>query len=155
MKQSTKLEATNRTHFPDGPRKSLPDLMGTLRMQMCALGVFWICIGLLCAVLAALTSPGSNGLAARAGSNSESTSNILMGLSATWFFVGTMTCLQQVWAVYLGMGLSFLVLLSQLKRMNIWTVLIETAVVYYAYKTIRTAKELAALREEEGIVDNG
>jgi hypothetical protein len=109
------------------------------RTQIVALGAVWIIMALLAV-----------GIGVMAGSvldQDESTAQILLivlGVSGLiWGTLGVFTCLKQMWAVYVGLVLSYLSVIGNLLNFNLCALIIVVVVIIQAHRVIGFARELA------------
>ena len=70
---------------------------------------------------------------------------ILLAITGlVWFAVGVATCLKQMWAVYIGLGISYLSLLGNLTSVNICGLVIVILVIIQGHRVIGFSKTLRA-----------
>lgn len=125
-----------------------PELRGVLikfRQQMTALGGLWTFFGVLTlAAVIALTALSDQ------IPNPELQSifvlAVLGGSSVLWLTVGIATCFKQMWAVYVGLGISYLGLLSNILQLNLCGLAILIAVIIQGHRVLGFAKQLRAAR---------
>ncbi len=119
-------------------------LLKQFRQQIHALGGFWIFIGSVATALCVgllLTQGEILGLQAE---------NVVLLMIAgvagvIWLTVGIASCFKQMWAVYLGLGLSYLSVIGNLINLNICGLVILGAVILQAHRVLGFAKRLQAL----------
>lgn len=111
------------------------------RDQIHALGALWIILGGI-----GLAS-GLFLLTVRAGEVEDSTilAGILIVTGSCWFGLGVATCMKQLWAVYVGLALSYLSLLGNLVKFNVCSLILLVVVILQAHRVIGWAKELRAM----------
>jgi hypothetical protein len=72
---------------------------------------------------------------------------VLIGMTAlglAWLVVGVLTCFKQVGAVYVGLVLSYLALLTQVLTLNVCTSVLLILVVLQAHRVIRWGNQMRA-----------
>src|SRR4051794_18067271 len=93
---------------PDVGRK----MIRKFREQIHALGALWIIIGALAGAIAIVALQGRPDLAARVGGEQQAVLLLVAGMGLVWFVLGVLTCLKQMWAVYVALVLSYVSLLG-------------------------------------------
>jgi hypothetical protein len=66
------------------------------------------------------------------------------GSSAVYLLLGIAACCKQIWAVYVGLVLTYLGLLGQLTQLNVCGLIITAVVLLQAHRVIGFAKKLKA-----------
>src|SRR5436190_22608967 len=102
--------------------RQLGRTLGVFQTQMLGLGAFWIG----CAIIAGSTGLGDSGWLDLDANDPPKHAIMSIGLimaAILWLVSGVMTCFKQMWAVYVGMGLSCVFLLCNL----IWLQLLPIA----------------------------
>lgn len=128
-------QAGNLEHFK---------LLKQFRQQIHALGGFWIFIGSIATALCVglLVTQGE-----LLGMQVENV--VLLAVAGVagviWLTVGIASCFKQIWAVYLGLGLSYLSILGNLINLNICGLIILAAVILQAHRVIGFASRLRRL----------
>ena len=119
-------------------------LLKQFRQQIHALGGFWIFIGSVATALSIfLVATAGNALGMR-GENVVIM--VVIGITGLiWLAVGVATCLKQMWAVYVGLGLSYLSVLGNLINLNICGLIILAAVILQAHRVLGFASRLRFL----------
>ena len=117
-------------------------LVKDFRTQIHALGGFWIFIGCLALALAAFlggTVDPEESPAVAMG--------ILGGLGLVWLSLGVLTCYKQLWAVYVGLVLSYLSLIGNLITLNfnICGLVLLIAAIAQAHRVIGWAKQMTQM----------
>src|SRR5688500_1146495 len=82
-------------------------LLKDFRSQLVALGAFWIIIGGLAAVIGVFATSVLAGQNAAPAALATMTA-IVVGLGLAWITLGVLACLKQIWAVYVGLVLSYI-----------------------------------------------
>lgn len=117
-------------------------LVKDFRTQIHALGAFWIFIGglalALVAFAASLVDPGESPALFMA---------ILGGLGLVWLTLGVLTCCKQLWAVYVGLVLSYLSLIGNLVTLNfnICSLILLIAAIAQAHRVIGWAGQMTRM----------
>ncbi len=113
------------------------------RQQMTALGAVWIFFGSFGMV--------ASGFMLTRSQNLQSNGNIgfvvaifVAIVSIMWFGLGIATCFKQMWAVYVGLGISYLSLLGNLTSLNICGLVIVILVIIQGHRVIGYSKTLLA-----------
>lgn len=130
-----------------GPSSDDPALARKFREQMLALGVLWILIGAGAAGLVWLVVQGNMDLAWTLGGESRLLLIVTAALGGTWLVVGIFTCAKQMWAVYLGLLLSYLSLLGNLIRLNLCSIVVVALVILQAHRVIGWSRQLPKARQ--------
>lgn len=108
-----------------------------------ALGALWIFIGAAAAVLDEISR-----FALTRGNFDENGANVLLAMlgvaGVIWIALGVCACLEQTWALYVGLALSYLSLVSSLFRLQICSLVLLGVVIFQAHRVLRRAKELRA-----------
>jgi hypothetical protein len=132
---SPSYQAGNIEHFK---------LLKQFRQQIHALGGFWIFIGsTTAAVCILLVVTNGDALGLRTGGVAVM---IITGVAAViWFGIGIAACLKQMWAVYVGLGLSYLSVLGNLINLNVCSLVILAVVIIQAHRVIGFASRLRGL----------
>src|SRR5688572_8828191 len=89
---------------PGGAREKR-EMIKKFRDQMHALGAFWIIIGGLAAALGMFVVGGSAGSVGQVGGNAQIVMTVMVVFGVIWILLGVLTCVKQMWAVYVGLGL--------------------------------------------------
>jgi hypothetical protein len=125
------------------PTVAMIKLVKDFRSQIHALGGFWIFIGGLVAVLMVVAS---GTLVGQAGEVDENARLIAMGIffaiGGAWIALGVFTCLKQMWAVYVGLVLSYLSVIGNVINLNVCGLVILAAVIIQAHRVIGWSKQL-------------
>lgn len=144
MSDFNPFEAPSEKYFASG---STPhELHGVLikfRQQMTALGGLWTFFGVLSLVAIIALTALSDQIP-----NPELQSilvlALLSGTSVLWLTVGIATCFKQMWAVYVGLGISYLGLLANMLQLNLCGLAILIVVIIQAHRVLGFAKQLRA-----------
>lgn len=108
------------------------------RDQIHALGAVWLLIGgLMIAVGVASFLGASDGAA-----DDRFMGPVLIGFGAFWLMIGVFALLKHMWAVYVGLVLSYLSLIGNLLRLSVCGVILLLLVIIQAHRVIGWAKEL-------------
>lgn len=116
-------------------------LLKDFRSQIHALGGFWIFIGLVASglgVFAAATMVGGNA----DPTNMSVASVVLVGMGVIWLALGICTLFKQMWAVYVGLVLSYISLVGNILRFNLCGLVILGFVIVQAHRVIGWARNL-------------
>ena len=119
-------------------------LVKQFRQQMHSLGALWIIIGILVALMGyaiemhfrEVREEGQNIL------EQHIMVGILVLAGVAWLGLGVITCLKQIWAVWVGLILSYLMALNSLLSLNICGLVIMGAAIFQAHRVIGWAKEM-------------
>jgi len=115
-------------------------LLKDFRSQIHALGGFWIFIGALAgAVGIFLASAAVNDLEDVEG---LVVLGLILVMSLAWIGLGICTCLKQMWAVYVGLVLSYLSLIGNIINFRICGLVILGIVIVQAHRVISWAGHL-------------
>jgi hypothetical protein len=113
------------------------------RTQIHALGAFWIFIGIVAAGLGLFVTAS---IAPDSGQPRPGVQAImavvLVGFGLAWITLGVLTCVKQIWAVYVGLVLSYLSLISNLLNFNVCGLIIVIAVILQGHRVIGWAGQL-------------
>jgi hypothetical protein len=120
------------------------------REQIHALGGLWILIGGLAGALVVFASAASGGAGAGAGGGITSPlaggGGLLLGvvgaLALFWITLGVFTCMKQMWAVYVGLVLSYISAAGNLIQFNLCGLIILAVVILQAHRVIGWAKQM-------------
>ena len=108
------------------------------RKEIHGLGGFWIFIGTLSLVILFISV--SNDMLNP--DLAEETLFILIPIAIFWIILGICTCLKQMWAVYVGLVLSYLSLLGNIfVNFNVCAIAIVAAAIVQAHRVIKWAGE--------------
>jgi hypothetical protein len=116
------------------------DKLKKFQQQIIALGGLWIILSLLALGLGgfllanpAETPPGSEFLVP-----------ILLVSGVLHLTIGVMSCLKQIWAVYVGLVISYISVIGNLISLNLCALVILAVVIVQAHRVIGWARELKA-----------
>lgn len=116
-------------------------LVKQYRQQMHSLGALWIIIGGLAVILGIVFVANDHGVA-----EDEIVHYVMVGIflvmGSLWLGLGVLTCLKQMWAVYVGLVLSYLMVVNSLISFNLCGIVIIGAAIFQAHRVIGWAKEL-------------
>ena len=151
MSDFNPFEAPSEKYFVSG---STPherhEVLIKFRQQMTALGGLWTFFGVLSLVaviaLTVLSDPIPNP-ELQSFPNPELQSFLVAVLgssSVLWLTVGIATCFKQMWAVYVGLGISYLGLLSSILQLNLCGLAILIVIIIQAHRVLGFAKQLRA-----------
>ena len=87
---------------------------------------------------------GKPDLAARVGGDEQAIFVVIAGMGFIWLALGLLTCLKQMWAVYVALVLSYMSLVSQVLNLNLSGSVILTFVVLQAHRVIGWANQMRA-----------
>jgi hypothetical protein len=119
---------------------ALVKLVKDFRAQIHALGGFWIFIGLL---VGAVSVFGAGAIFDEIeGEGRFVIFAIFLVLSLLWLTLGVLTCLKHIWAVYVGLVLSYLSLIGNVLSMSVCGIVILIAVIIQAHRVIGWASQL-------------
>lgn len=128
----------------ENPKGSLTLLLTKFRQQMAALGAAWVFFGGSGMVASGVMLVRQNNMPM----NDDVGLVVMMILLAiaglVWFTVGIATCLKKMWAVYVGLGISYLSLLGSFASVNICGLVIVILVIIQAHRVIGYSKTLLA-----------
>jgi hypothetical protein len=124
------------------------------RSQMHSLGAFWIIIGLLGTGLIGFqliqTMNATHDADPRAGAAVAAVALtigvIMIGLCLGWVLLGILTCFKQIWAVYVGLVLSYLSVVGNLITLNIIALVILAVAILQAHRVINWAADMKRRR---------
>lgn len=145
MSDFNPFEAPTIDSRPIGnPASEITLVLTKFRQQMTALGAVWIFFG--CFGMAAsgtmLFAPRNMPL------NQDVQLMVVMIalgiLGVVWFGVGIATCLKKMWAVYVGLGISYLSLLGNLSSLNVCGLVIVILVIIQGHRVVGFSKTLLA-----------
>lgn len=108
------------------------------RDQIHALGAVWLLIGGLMIAVGVASFLGAFDGAA----DDRFMGPVLIGFGAFWLTIGVFALLKQMWAVYVGLALSYLSLIGNLLRLSICGAILLLLVIIQAHRVIGWAKEL-------------
>jgi hypothetical protein len=116
-------------------------LLKDFRSQMHALGAYWIVIGGLVLILIGFLATFLD-----TESNVPDAGFLIVfffgGLALMWVVLGVFTCLKQIWAVYIGLVLTYVGLIGNLCSFNICGIVILIVVIMQAHRVIGWAAQL-------------
>lgn len=124
------------------------ELLKRFRQQILALGVLWIIFGVLTLVIGCLLLASNQQLFARAGISPDDamlTGGVLLLISVVWLITGIGSCVKQIWAVYVGLVLSYLGLVNSVLSLNICSGIIALLIIIQAHRVLKFAKQLRQL----------
>ncbi len=110
------------------------------RREIQALGVFWGLIGLLIlAIGLAIMWGGDLG-----GSvyGPPIAGIVFLAIGVAWFTLGVLACLKHLWAVYVGLGLSYVSLVGNLVQLNVCGLVILAVVILQSHRVIGWARQM-------------
>lgn len=111
----------------------------TFRTLMHVLGGFWIVMAIISLLATAFLATGIVDL-------SDSFGVMIVGIvlfsGMLWFGLGVAVCLKQLWAVYVGLVLSYLSAISNLVQMNMCPLVLIVPFIVVAHFAIMKAGEL-------------
>ena len=116
-------------------------LVKDFRSQIHALGAFWIIIG---SVVIGIGAFVSNLLGLGKDPTAVTLGIIFLVMGPAWIALGIMSCLKQMWAVYVGLVLSYLSLIGNVINLNICGAVILLVVIFQAHRVIGWARQLNA-----------
>ena len=119
-------------------------LVRKFREQIHALGALWIFIGTVTAVLAFVGLQGNADVAARVAGNQSALLFVMEVMGIIWLILGVLTCLKQMWAVYVALALSYLSLVGQILNLNVCGGIIVVIVILQAHRVLGWAKQMRA-----------
>jgi len=139
---------TSIAHGHDDQPAVDPEFIKNFREQVHGLGALWIFIGAMACVLVGLTVSVIP-LAKDFAIESSLLLILLTGHALVWIALGVLTCLKQIWAVYVGLVLTYLALLGRfylfLFEPSLWgillTIIFVTAILR-AHRVIRWARQI-------------
>lgn len=118
------------------------ELVQKFRQQIHALGAFWIIIGLLAVGIVTAGLMMGNGIMRPNSQRPLIAFGVVATLGIAWIALGILTCLKKMWAVYVGLGLSYLSAVLQLLSLNVCGVVILILVILQAHRVIGWATKL-------------
>lgn len=115
-------------------------LVKQFRQQMHSLGALWIIIGSLAVIAGTVFAVSARG----AGDDIDQylITGMFVVMGSIWLGLGIMTCLKQMWAVWVGLVLSYLMVLNSLLSLNLCGIVILGAAIFQAHRVIGWAKEM-------------
>ena len=125
---------------PDVNRK----MIRKFREQIHALGALWIFLGSVAGVIGVIALLGNPGLVDRDGDDQQLLLGFIAATGFVWFVLGVLTCLKQMWAVYVALALSYLSMLGQILNLNICGCVILILVILQAHRVIGWASQMRA-----------
>jgi len=114
-------------------------LLKQFRQQIHALGGFWIFIGGL--EMAAAIGVAMSGW----GDTPEEGTLIAIFFGASgaiWLALGIAACFKKLWTVYLGLGLSYLLVVANLLSLNVCVLIVLAVVILQGHRVLGFAKRL-------------
>jgi hypothetical protein len=125
-----------------GHRASAIDstLVKKFRDQMHALGALWIILGSVRVGLSLVALVSKANLSQWSGIDHPAFWTVLGVIGLIDFAIGVLTCLKHVWAVYVGLALTYLSLLS----LNLCAMPIVLIVIFQAHRVIGWARQMRA-----------
>jgi hypothetical protein len=122
-----------------------PGLIKMFRDQAVALGAVWVLLGGVLAAGGGLVSWRA-GRDVRLGVGLDMPTFVvgMAVLGLTWLVLGVLTCLKQVGAVYVGLVLSYLALLTQVLTLNFCGSILLILVILQAHRVIRWGNQMRA-----------
>ncbi len=132
-----------------GKVASSRELLRKFRQQILALGVLWIIFGVFALAVGIFFLVASDqpffGRARVDPNDAKLTGGILLLFSAIWFATGIGSCVKQIWAVYVGLVLSYLGLVNAVFSLNICSGIITLLIIIQAHRVVKFAKQLRHL----------
>jgi hypothetical protein len=121
-----------------------PDLVKKFRQQIHALGAFWIIIGGVAVLLVVRMLRGTT-----LPDGGDEPRFFLVGgvvglVGFAWIVLGVLACLKNLWAVYVGLVLSYASVLLQLLSFNICSIVILIIVILQAHRVIGWGNKMRA-----------
>ena len=114
------------------------------RREMHGLGGFWIFIGALATFAAIMLAAVEPPAGVDPSDLQAIGSAVFFVLGSAWVVLGIFTCLKKMWAVYVGLGISYLSLLGNLVNLNICGLVIVIVVIIQAHRCISAASKFRA-----------
>lgn len=118
------------------------------RDQSLALGVLWILLGCLAGGLVWFVTRGGSGGGGGMGAPLGGAGGLVLGITGAlallWIALGVLTCLKQIWAVYVGLVLSYISVVANLVQLNVCALIILAFVILQAHRVIGWAGKLRA-----------
>ena len=115
-------------------------LLKDFQSQIVALGAFWIIIG---GVTVAIGLFATSMLAGELDQQALRIVGVIVcAMGAVWMALGVFSCLKHMWAVYVGLGLSYLSVISNLFNFNLCGMIILVIVIIQAHRVISWAGQL-------------
>jgi hypothetical protein len=114
-----------------------PSVVEKFRDEIVALGAFWIIVSFFIGFLSYYVfdiNGNRNGFA----------SALLAAMSLLWLALGIFTCMKRMWAVYIGLGISYLNLIGMLLNLSLCGILMFFAVIVQAHRVIKWARQIQA-----------
>ena len=124
-------------------------LIRKFRGEIHALGAFWMLIGLLTLGLGAAIGTGVFGpVSGGLGQVNEQRdaapilAAVLFAIGALYLLVGLAACMKHLWAVYVGLVLSYLSLVGNLFSLNLCGIVILAIVILQGHRVVKWAGEM-------------
>lgn len=114
------------------------------REQILALGVLWILLGCLAGTVVVLASGGSRAFGAGLAGEDRLLLGIIAALALFWVVLGVLTCMKQMWAVYVGLVLSYISALGNIIQLRVCALVLLIFVILQAHRVIKWAGQLRA-----------
>jgi len=121
-------------------------MLKDFRSQIVALGAFWIIIGGLAAIMGIFATSFLITANDVAPQTLAMMCGIIVVLGLAWVTLGVLACLKQMWAVYVGLVLSYISLVGNLINLNICGLVILVVVIIQAHRVIGWAGQLTRAR---------
>ena len=131
------------SHVVAGPKAVDPEIVMWFRFEVYALGGFWIFIGSM-AVIGGLYLAGASNLPGMA----QGVGVYVFLLGCGWVVLGVFTCLKHMWAVYVGLVVSYLFILGHLVQIvqgacgAVCSIVLLVIGVILAHRTIAHASQM-------------
>ena len=118
------------------------ELVRRFRREIHGLGGFWIFVGVLVTGVAMFLVGGNGQL-----QNAKEIGLVIGALGILYIGLGVCACLKQMWAVYVGLGLSYLSLIGNFINFNVKSInpcpfVVLFAVIFQAHRTIGWARQM-------------
>ena len=126
------------------PPEQMTLVLTKFRQQITALGAVWIFFGGFGMVASGVMLARQKNMPMNDDVGLMGMMILLAIIGLVWFAVGIATCLKQMWAVYIGLGISYLSLLGNLTSVNICGLVIVILVIIQGHRVIGFSKTLRA-----------
>lgn len=121
-------------------------VINKFRAQIHALGLAWVIFGVLVTAAGVFVLLSANEGTPRLDQvkTSPYLAYLICCVGASWIAIGVLTCLKQMWSVYVGLVLTCAMLCSNLIELRVVWVMIEAAIIVQAHRILGYAKKLSA-----------
>jgi hypothetical protein len=126
-------------HAGNTAQVALVKVLRDFRSQIVALGAFWIIIGAIATGMGVyLTTQDAQ------NPNQKILMIVVAVMGGAWIALGALVCAKQIWALYIGLVLSYLSLVGNLVNLNICAIVLVAVVILQAHRVLGWVKQLRA-----------